>query len=459
MGINGYTGVFHAQKTFFRTNATKDISFRKKHLEKLYSSIKENERKILEALYKDFRKSGFEGYGTEVGLVLSEISFQIKNLRKWSSPHNAGGNILDFKSSAKTIAEPLGQVLIIAPWNYPFQLIMSPLAGAIAAGNTVFLKPSELTPATSAVINQMIQDVFPGEYICCIEGGVNETQALLDLPFNMVFFTGSEKVGKIIMEKASRHLSRVCLELGGKSPCIIDKTAPADLTAKRIVWGKFLNGGQTCVAPDFLFVHKEISPALKEGLKKYIKEFYGSDPATSPDFPRIINSRHFKRIKNLIDPEKVFVGGHCLEEDLYISPTILEKIGKNDPVMQEEIFGPVLPILEFSEMSEITDFLNSLPTPLSLYIFSRNKAFIKKLLRETESGSVNINDVVMQFANKNLPFGGKGASGMGSYHGKASFDCFSHYKSINKKSLFMDLPFRYPPYTGRKLGILRALLK
>jgi acyl-CoA reductase-like NAD-dependent aldehyde dehydrogenase len=457
--MNPFESVFIKQKQFYNTQATKDIAFRKSQLKKLYSLVQSNEIEILQALQKDFSKSYFEGYGTEVGLVLSEIRNQIKNLAKWAAPRKSSGNLLDFYSSAKIYPEPLGQVLIIAPWNYPFLLVFSPLAGAISAGNTIILKPSEITPATSTLIHKLISQNFPEEYICCIEGAKEETENLLKLKFDFIFFTGSETVGKIVLEAAAKNLTRVCLELGGKSPCIIDNTAPVDITCKRIVWGKFVNAGQTCIAPDYLLVHKEAAEAIKEGLKKYILQFYGNEPAKSKDFPRIINLSHFRRIAKLIDPEKVFWGGQNDEKELYISPTILHNISLNDKVMQEEIFGPVLAIIEYSESAEITNIINQGPKPLSFYLFSRDRTFRNKMLREIEAGNGNLNDTVMQFANKNLPFGGKGASGMGSYHGKYSFECFSHLKAINKKSFLFDLPFRYPPYTGWKFGIIKRLLR
>jgi aldehyde dehydrogenase (NAD+) len=457
--MNDFEIILAEQKKFFRTQVTKDLAFRKIQLHKLYSLIHDNESEILNALNQDFRKSNFEGYATEVGLVLNELSFHIKNLKKMASPRRSRGNILDFPSTAKIYPEPLGHVLIISPWNYPFQLVMTPLAGAISAGNTAIIKPSENTPATSKCIKKLISENFPPEYISCIEGGKDEAEALLRLKFDLIFFTGSTNVGRIVMESASKNLSRVCLELGGKSPCIIDKTAPIDLTCKRIVWGKFLNAGQTCVAPDYLIVHKDIAQTIKEGLKKYITQLYGEDPQQSDDFPRIINLSHFQRIKNLIDPQKVYYGGRTLENELYISPTILENVTISDKVMKEEIFGPLLPVLEYSKADEIMELINSFPKPLSFYLFSRDKALRKRLILEVEAGNGNINDTVMQFANKSLPFGGKGESGNGSYHGRYSFECFSHMKSINSKSFLIDLPFRYPPYTDIKYKIIKKLLK
>lgn len=447
------------QRAFFNTQLTKNIEFRKEQLTKLYNIVSSNEKQILDALYSDFKKSTFEGYATEIGLVLSEIKYHIKNLKKWHSPVRKKGNLLDFYSSATLIAEPYGQVLIIAPWNYPFQLAITPLIGAISAGNTAIIKPSEIAPATFKIITKIISETFPENYIYCAEGGRAVAEELLRLKFNFIFFTGSENVGRKVMQAAALNLCPICLELGGKSPCIIDKTANIDLSCKRIVWGKFLNAGQTCVAPDYILVDKHISNEVKICLKKYIQVFYGSNPYNSKDFARIINDNHYQRIKSLINPEKVYFGGELNENERYIAPTILENIDFKDKIMQEEIFGPVLPIIEYSDPEEFIEILKNGNVPLSLYVFSKNKGFINKMLSEIEAGNVNVNDTVMQFANKNIPFGGKGNSGMGSYHGKQSFDCFSHFKAVNKKTILFDLPFRYPPYSLNKYNLIHKLLK
>jgi aldehyde dehydrogenase (NAD+) len=457
--MNRFESILSGQKQFYNTHITRDPAFRKSQLKKLYFIIQSNEKEILQALNKDFRKSRFEAYGTEIGLVLSEISYLLRNLKKLVSPRRASGNLLDFLSTAKIYPEPIGQVLILAPWNYPFQLVMTPLAGAISAGNTIIIKPSEMASATSAIIHSIISENFSKEYICCIKGGKEEAKDLLDLKFDFIFFTGSEKVGRIIMEAAAKNLSRVCLELGGKCPCIIDKTANIDLSCRRIVWGKFLNAGQTCVAPDYLLVQRDVAPAIKAGLKKYIIQFYSEDPRLSDDYPRIINLTHYRRITSFIDPEKIFFGGQTDVKELYISPTIMENITSEDRIMKQEIFGPVLPVIEYSNTEEIAGIVNNFPKPLSLYIFSRNNKLIKKLIREIEAGNANLNDTTMQFVNKSLSFGGKGSSGMGSYHGKYSFECFSHMKSVNRKSLLIDIPLRYPPYNLRKFWILKKLLK
>jgi aldehyde dehydrogenase (NAD+) len=328
--MNRFETIFSDQKQFYNTHITRDVAFRKSQLKKLYTLIQTNETEILEALHQDFCKPYFEGYGTEVGLVLSEIRYLLRNLKKLASPRRASGNVLDFISTAKIYPEPIGQVLIISPWNYPFQLIMTPLAGAVSAGNTVILKPSEIAPATSAIVHRLISENFPPEYISCIEGGKQESEDLLKLKFDFIFFTGSEKVGRVVMVAAAKNLSRVCLELGGKCPCIVDKTAIIDIACRRIVWGKFLNAGQTCVAPDYILVQRDIAPAVKAGLKKYIIQFYGEDQQQSKDFPRIINLVHFQRISGLIEPGKIYFGGQRVEKELYISPTILENVTMDD---------------------------------------------------------------------------------------------------------------------------------
>lgn len=457
--MENYQNILSAQKVFYNSQLTKNVKFRISQLNKLYTIVQTNEAQILEALYNDFKKPAFEGYATEIGLVLNEIKYHIKNLKKWSSPTRKRGNLLDFYSSAKIISEPYGQVLIIAPWNYPFQLAFTPLVGAISAGNTAIIKPSEIAPSTSKIIFKILNGAFPENYIYCAEGGQIVAEELLTLKFNFIFFTGSEQVGRNVMKAAASNLIPVCLELGGKSPCIIDKTANIDLSCKRIVWGKFLNAGQTCVAPDYILVDKHISGEVKKGLKKYIQEFYGTAPHNSKDFARIINEKHFRRISELITPEKIYCGGEVNEKERYIAPTILENIDFNHKIMQEEIFGPVLPIIEYSDPKEFIEILKNGNAPLSLYVFSKNEKFINKMLSEIEAGNANINDTVMQFANKNIPFGGKGNSGIGAYHGKHSFDCFSHFKAVNIKTSLFDLPFRYPPYSSSKYNLIHKLLK
>lgn len=457
--MENITRIIRAQKAFFQSHKTKDLIYRKTQLRLLYQVIKSNEKEIFAALFKDFAKSEFESYTSETGLVMNEISSQLKNLDKWAAPRNVGGAFIDFPSIGKIYPEPYGQVLIISPWNYPFQLALSPLAGAIAAGNTAIIKPSELSPSVSAVIAKLISETFPEELIACVEGGIDVSRFLLYQKNDYIFFTGSTKIGKIVMKAAAENLTPVTLELGGKNPCIVDATAPVKLTAKRIAWGKFLNAGQTCVAPDYVLVHRKISDELKEQLKNAIISFYGNYPCKSPDFARIINSNHFNRIASLIDPSKVFYGGEINSDILYISPTILHKVSPDEEIMKDEIFGPVLPVLEYDTIDEAIKIVLERPNPLSFYLFTKERKIAERIIREIPAGNGNINDTVMQFINNNLPFGGFGSSGVGSYHGKSSFECFSHMKSLNSKSLIIDFPIRYPPYNSFKLNLLRKIYR
>ena len=451
--------ILSSQKAFFQTQGTKDLNFRKIQLHKLYQVIKSSEKEISAALFKDFHKPEFESYSSETGMVLNEIRSLLHHLKKWSAPKRVYGNWLDFPSSGMIYPEPYGQVLIIAPWNYPFQLVMVPLAGAIAAGNTAIIKPSEISKNTSAIIAKIIKETFSENYVACIEGGIPETEYLLSQKSDFIFFTGSPTVGKIVMRAAADNLTPVTLELGGKCPCFIDETVPLNITARRIAWGKFTNAGQTCVAPDYLVVKKKISGELKKQLKNYIVKFYGTDPYKSPDFSRIINLTHFNRINALIDTGKIYYGGQTFADELYIAPTILHNITINDKIMQEEIFGPVLPILEYETLDEAVQLLACCPNPLSLYLFTNNKHIRKRIISEIPAGNGNLNDTIMQYVNKNLPLGGVGNSGFGRYHGKYSFECFSNMKAMNRKSLLLDIPLRYPPYTPAKLNILRKLFK
>lgn len=453
-----YRELLLKQREFYQSQMTKGLSFRKEQLKKLYTLVCSFDNEIKQALKHDFGKPEFEAYGTEIGLVKKEISIQIRNLSRWSSRKYAGGNILDFISTGWVQYVPTGQVLILSPWNYPFMLSMSPLAGAISAGNTVIVKPSEAAPCTAAVISRMINENFPSEYLYCLEGDAKLSESLTRLGFDMIFFTGSVPVGKKVMQAAADNLSRVVLELGGKNPCIIHKSADIDTTCKRIVWGKFLNGGQSCVAPDYALVDKKISLQVKDRLIDFIRLSYGDEARNSPDFSRIINASHFNRLQKLLAGDKIFFGGKTDESDRYISPTLMENIMPDDPVMQEEIFGPVLPVIDYEDYSEISAWISRNPNPLSCYIFSRDRTFTRKILREVEAGNFNINDTTMQFANTNLPFGGRKTSGIGSYHGRYSFECFSHLKAVNRRFLWPDIPLRYPPYSRFKTRLIQRLL-
>ncbi|NET73792.1 MAG: aldehyde dehydrogenase family protein [Sphaerospermopsis sp. SIO1G2] len=444
------------QKEFFTTAITKDVNFRLAQLKILKQLVVENKQAIQEALKADLRKSEFETYATEIG-VIKEIDFTIKNLKKWAKPQKSAVPFEFFNYSAKIYAEPLGVVLIISPWNYPFQLIISPLVGAIAAGNCAIIKPSEIAPNTAKLASQLISKYYPSEYITVVEGGVETSQKLLAEKFDHIFFTGGTAIGKIVMAAAAKHLTPVTLELGGKSPCIVDTQINLEHTIKRIIWGKFINAGQTCIAPDYLLVNKKIKSNLVNGLKKCLIEFYGENPETSPDFPRIISKRHFDRLTKFLEYGQIIVGGKTNPESLYIAPTLLENFSLNDSIMEEEIFGPILPIIEYTEIEEAINLINSKPKPLALYIFSDNKNLQQKILQTTSSGGVCINDTVMQVGISSLPFGGVGDSGIGSYHGKASFDTFSHYKSVLKNTFLFDINWRYAPYKG-KLSLLKKII-
>lgn len=444
------------QKEFFKSGKTKDIKFRIENLNKLKKNIEKNEQYIMEALKKDLGKSNFESYSTELGIVLSEISFITKHLKKWAKPKKVKTPITNFKSSSYIYPEPYGNTLILSPWNYPFQLSIIPLIGSIAAGNTVILKPSSTSYYTSKIIEEIINENFDTGYIHVITG--ERGKKLLDENFDYIFYTGSVPVGKIVMEKASKYLTPVTLELGGKSPCIVDGKANLNLSAKRIVWGKFLNSGQTCVAPDYMFIHKNVKNEMINNIIYYIKTFYGENPLYSEEYTKIINERQFNRLIKLLDNNKIIYGGDYDKDSLYISPTLMDNVNWDDPIMGEEIFGPILPILEYEELNEVIDIVNSHPKPLALYFFSNDKENAEKIINGISFGGGCINDTIMHLSSPYLPFGGVGTSGMGSYHGKKSFDTFTHYKSILEKSNIIDPNFRYPPY-GNKLNIVKKFLK
>lgn len=444
------------QKAFLKSGKTKDIHFRLKNLIKLKEIIKDNEEYIMKALKKDLGKSNFETYSTEIGIILNEISFTIKNLKKWVRPKKVKTPITNFKARSYIYPEPYGNTLIISPWNYPFQLSIAPLIGSISAGNTAIIKPSSTSINTSKAIENIINKNFDIGYIHVVTG--QRGKKLLDKKFDYIFYTGSVPVGKLVMEKASKHLTPVTLELGGKSPCIVDVEGDLKLFAKRIVWGKFLNSGQTCVAPDYLLVHKSIKDKFINYMINYIEEFYGINPENNKEYIRIINEKQFDRILKLFDNDKVIYGGHYNKNSLYISPTLIDDVSWNNPIMSEEIFGPILPILEYEKLDEIVDMINSRPKPLALYFFSNNQKKAEKIINKISFGGGCINDTIMHLSSPYLPFGGVGTSGTGNYHGKKSFDTFTHYKSILKKNNIIDPNFRYPPYKN-KLKIIKKLLK
>ncbi|KYC39198.1 aldehyde dehydrogenase [Scytonema hofmannii PCC 7110] len=441
------------QREFFKTGKTKDVGFRLEQLKVLKQAVSENQEAILQALKADLGKPEFEAYGTEIATI-KEITRAIKHLKNWTKPQKAPVSLQFFPASAEIYPEPLGVVLIIGPWNYPFNLVVSPLIGAIAAGNCTIIKPSEIAPQTSFVINKIIQKYFDPAYINVVEGGVEISQQLLAEKFDHIFFTGGTSVGKIVMEAAAKNLTPVTLELGGKSPCLVDSDTNLEQAATRIAWGKFLNSGQTCIAPDFLLVDRKIKENLLVEIQKRLKEFYGDNPATSPDYARIVNQRHFDRLVNLIKDGEIRIGGETNREECYIAPTVLDNVSLTDPVMQEEIFGPILPVIEYTNVQEAIDLINARPKPLALYLFSNNKSLQQQVLQETSSGGVCINDTLLHFGISSLPFGGVGDSGIGKYHGKTSFDTFSHYKSVLHRSFLFNFKLLYPPYK-EKLSLLK----
>lgn len=451
--------ILNRHNNFFSMGKTMDIDFRLKQLKILRKAIKENEQLLLEALHKDLNKSEYEAYSSEVGFCLDSIGYTIKNLKAWAKVKKVKTPFFHVGGKSYIYSEPYGTVLIISPFNYPFQLIIEPLIGAIAAGNCAVLKPSKYTPEVSKLISKIIKDNFPQDYIITLEGGREVTSILINQPFDYIFFTGSVRVGKIVMEAASKNLVPVTLELGGKSPTIVDRQANIKVAAKRIIWGKFLNAGQTCVAPDYLLVHKDVKEKLIIGMKNVLRNFYGENPLTSNDYGRIINDKHFDRLIGLIDNTKVIMGGRHNKEKLYIEPTVLHNVDWNDMVMEEEIFGPILPIIQYEDLEYIIKMINNRTKPLALYIFSENKDIQQKVINGVSFGGGCINDTISHIVSQYLPFGGVGSSGLGAYHGKNSFETFSHKKSIMKKTTKLNPDLIYPPYDRKKVKILRKILK
>ena len=439
-------------------NFKTDINFRKQTLVKLLISVQKHEEEIIKALYDDFKKPAFEAVVSETAYIASELNHTIKNINKWAKPNIVLPSLLNFPSTDYIYKEPYGKVLIIAPWNYPYQLALSPLIAAVASGNQVVVKPSELTPNTSSIVAKIISETFDENHVKCVEGGVEITQKLLAQRWDYIFFTGSVAVGKIVAKAAAENLTPVTLELGGKNPCIIDATANLKLAAKRIVWGKFLNAGQTCIAPDYLLVSNKIKSNLIELIKKEIIVAYGENPETSPDFPRIINQKNWDRLTGMLKGESILAGGKSNSQDYYLAPTLLDEPSLDSLVMKDEIFGPILPVLSFESESDLVSIISRYEKPLSLYIFSNDNPFAKKIIQDYSFGGGCINDTVVYFSNKRLPFGGVGHSGIGAYHGKLSFSTFTHYKAIVKKANWLDIPTRYAPYKG-KLKSVKNLFK
>lgn len=451
---------FYDSKAFFNTQQTKDISFRKEQLKKLSKAIKSYESDILEALYTDLGKNKVEAYATEIGITLKSIKNARKELKNWTKTKNVDTPLYLFPTKSYIKKEPYGTILIIAPFNYPFQLVFEPLIGAIAAGNTAIIKPSELTPNVARVIKRLINETFDANYIEVIEGGIEETQTLIHLPFDYVFFTGSENVGKIVYQAASENLVPVTLELGGKSPVIVDETANIKVASERICFGKFTNAGQTCVAPDYILVHESVKDDLITALSKTLREFYGQNIQQSPDYGRIVNLKHYHRLTSLLNSAQMNIvfGGHSDEDERYIEPTLLDHVTNDSAIMQEEIFGPILPILTYQSLDEAIAFIHQRPKPLSLYLFSEDENATQRVINELSFGGGAINDTLMHLANPKLPFGGVGASGMGRYHGKYSFDTFTHEKSYIFKSTRLESGVHLPPYKG-KFKYIKAFFK
>ncbi|MCP3025775.1 aldehyde dehydrogenase [Halobacillus sp. A5] len=438
------------QKDWFKEGHTTSYEFRKEQLQKLKKMLNTFEKPILQALKFDLGKSEYEAYTAEIAFLKSEINDHIKHLKEWMAPVRVKAPLTHAGSKNYIMKEPYGTALVIAPWNYPVQLAVAPVIGAVASGNTVIIKPSELTPTVSWVIKRMIEQYFPPHYIAVIEGDKEVTQELMDQPIDYVFFTGSVPVGKKIMEQASKRLIPVTLELGGKSPAIVHQDANIDLAAKRIAWGKFTNAGQTCIAPDYLYVHHEVKPKFLNALQKYIFEFYGEESLLNEDYVKIVNRSHFDRLSSYLDEGNILAGGRVDSMQLRIEPTIIDQVTWSDEVMQEEIFGPILPILTYDDLEGIINEINEHPKPLALYYFGGSEEDQQKVTQSISFGGGCINDTLYHILNPHLPFGGVGESGMGSYHGKASFDTFSHEKSITKQTTKFDQKFRYP---GSKIGL------
>lgn len=451
--------IVERQHEFFKSDVTKNIEYRIEQLKKLKSLLKENESLLFSAIYEDFGKSDFETYMTELSLLYVEINNFIKNTAKWSKRKYVSSGVVNFPAISYIFPEPLGVTLVIGAWNYPYQLSLLPAVSSIAAGNTVVLKPSELPLRTSHVMANIVNRSFPAEFFYVYEGGVNETTNLLKYKFDKIFFTGSNAVGRIVYQAAAKNMTPVTLELGGKSPAFVLSDCNVKMAAKRIVWAKFLNAGQTCVAPDYIIVEKSVEERLFKALVSELKKYPEDSTVSSANYLKIINEKNFDRLNGLIIDEKVFYGGIRDRKKLFISPTLMKNISFNDVVMQEEIFGPILPLITFTDLDEIINKLKGMPKPLSCYVFSSHKKRINKILKNISFGGGAVNDSLMHLSNIHLPFGGVGASGIGSYHGKAGFNTFSHYKSILKKSTLFESGLKYFPYTSLKYKIIRFLLK
>ncbi len=453
------SSLLQRQRAFYKTGATIPVAFRIEALKKLYAAVNAHCDEICAALKEDLGKSSFESFMCEIGTTLTEISYLLKNIRKWTKAKKVPSPMSQYPSRSFIQPVPYGNVLIMSPWNYPFLLTVEPLADAVAAGNTVILKTSAYAPSTSKLVEKIITECFPPEYVAVVTGGRAENSALLEHKFDLVFFTGSQAVGKEVLRHTAEHLTPTVLELGGKSPCIVDETADIPLAAKRIVFGKFLNCGQTCVAPDHIYCHESVKEQFAREVIREIRCQFGDAPLNNPDYGKIINKKHFDRICSLIDKSKVIHGGEAKPDTCQIAPTVMDNVSPEDAVMGQEIFGPILPILPYSDFDSLAKSLKDGPRPLALYLFSSDKKRINQISKEISYGGGCINDVIIHLVSSEMGFGGVGESGMGSYHGKAGFDCFTHYKSILHKKTWLDLPMRYQPYQAKNETMLKNIMK
>jgi aldehyde dehydrogenase (NAD+) len=451
------TAAIQRQRSFFESGATRQVEFRRERLGKLLAALEQSESVLLAALKDDLGKSSADAYASELGLVRAELRHAVRNLRSWTAPARRPTPWFVFPARGWVHPEPFGVALIIGPWNYPLQLLLTPLVSAIAAGNCAILKPSELAPRTAETIAALVREAFPEEFVTTFTGGADVAEALLRERFDKIFFTGSTRIGRVVMTAAARHLTPVTLELGGKCPAIVCADFPIELAARRIAWGKFLNAGQTCVAPDFVLVQQPRRDEFLAALKRSLAEFYGDDVQRSSDYGRIVNARHFDRLSSLLRDGVIVHGGARDAKDLFFAPTVLTDVAFDAPVMQDEIFGPILPVLEFDEVPDALAMLRGRPTPLALYVFTRNREVESRVLSGTRSGGACINDVVSHIIGTGLPFGGLGESGMGAYHGRAGFDAFSHQRSVMRRATWLDTPFRYPPQKLSTAVLKRAM--